>query len=61
MGSPEDFGNFVSAVIDERSFDKIQGLLDAFLNESDEVEVIAGGAADKSTGYFCPTYDRGHL
>ena len=51
MGSPEDFGNFVTAVIDERSFDKIQGYL-SFLNESNEVEVIAGGAADKSKGYF---------
>ena len=51
MGSPEDFGNFVTAVIDERSFDKIRGYL-SFLNESNEVEVIAGGAADKSKGYF---------
>ena len=51
MGSPEDFGNFVTAVIDERSFDNIQGYL-SFLNESNEVEVIAGGAADKSKGYF---------
>ncbi len=51
VGSPEDFGNFVSAVIDERSFDKINGYL-KHLNESDEVEVIAGGTADKTTGYY---------
>lgn len=51
MGGTEDFGNFVNAVIDERSFDKIMG----FINEakaSSEVEVIAGGQGDKSKGYF---------
>ena len=51
MGSPEQFENFVTAVIDERSFDKIQGYLTG-LAESDEVEIIAGGKADKSKGYF---------
>jgi len=51
MGSPEQFENFVTAVIDERSFDKIQGYLSG-LADSDEVEIIAGGKADKSKGYF---------
>jgi len=51
MGSPEQFENFVTAVIDERSFDKIQGYLTG-LADSDEVEIIAGGKADKSKGYF---------
>jgi len=51
MGSPEEFQNFVTAVIDERSFDKIQGYLNG-LAESDDVEIIAGGKADKSKGYF---------
>ncbi len=51
MGSPEDFSNFVNAVIDERSFDKIA----AYINEAKDnkmVEIIAGGGYDKSVGYF---------
>ena len=28
MGSPEDFGNFINAVIDRRAFDKIKGYID---------------------------------
>lgn len=51
MGSPEEFGNFVTAVIDERSFDKIQGYLNHLASDS-TVEILAGGKADKSTGYF---------
>lgn len=51
MGTVEDFTNFVSAVIDERSFDKIAGYIDA-AKESPLVEVVAGGNYDKSEGYF---------
>lgn len=51
MGSPEDMGNFVSAVISESSFDKLAGYIDAAKNAGD-VEIIAGGNYDKSTGYF---------
>jgi len=51
MGSPEDFENFVTAVIDQRSFFKIEGYL-KFLAESSEVEILTGGGADKETGYF---------
>ena len=51
IGSPEQFENFITAVIDERSFDKIQGYLNGLV-DSDEVEIIAGGKADKSKGYF---------
>lgn len=51
MGSPEDFGNFINAVIDERAFDKIVKYIeDAKSNEL--VEVVAGGSYDKSEGYF---------
>jgi 1-pyrroline-5-carboxylate dehydrogenase len=50
MGSPEDFRNFINAVIDEPSFDKIAGYIDRA--KSDGLEVIAGGTYDKSTGYF---------
>jgi 1-pyrroline-5-carboxylate dehydrogenase len=51
MGGTEDFGNFFNAVIDERSFDKIAGFIDA-AKKSDKVKVISGGNYDKSKGYF---------
>jgi len=51
MGSVEDFGNFVNAVIDERSFDKIARYIDGEKKNPD-AEIIAGGGYDKSAGYF---------
>nr|WP_321453387.1 L-glutamate gamma-semialdehyde dehydrogenase [uncultured Carboxylicivirga sp.] len=51
MGPPEDFTNFVNAVIDEASFDKLAGAIDA-AKASNEAEVIFGGNYDKSVGYF---------
>lgn len=51
IGGTEDFGNFVNAVINERSFDKLAKYIDAAKNDS-EVEVVAGGTYDKSKGWF---------
>ena len=51
MGSPENFENFVTSVIDEKSFDKISKYIDD-ANDSDSAEVIIGGSYDKSKGYF---------
>jgi len=51
MGSPEDFGNYINAVIDERAFDKIAGFID-HIKAADDAEIIAGGGYDKSVGYF---------
>lgn len=51
MGSPEDFSNFVNAVIDEKAFDKIAGYID-YIKEQDDAEIISGGNYDKSVGYF---------
>jgi 1-pyrroline-5-carboxylate dehydrogenase len=51
IGSVEDFSNFVNAVIDERSFDKITGYIEGAKNDAN-AEIIAGGNHDKSTGYF---------
>ncbi|MFT5822442.1 MAG: 1-pyrroline-5-carboxylate dehydrogenase [Crocinitomix sp.] len=51
MGSPGDFSNFINAVIDERSFDKIAGYLD-FIKTQDDAEIVVGGNYDKSKGYF---------
>jgi 1-pyrroline-5-carboxylate dehydrogenase len=51
MGTTEDFSNFINAVIDQKSFDKISSYIDK-VNESSEAEVIAGGSYDDSDGYF---------
>ncbi|WP_406824035.1 L-glutamate gamma-semialdehyde dehydrogenase [Pedobacter sp. KACC 23697] len=51
MGGTEDFGNFINAVIDERSFDKLAKYIDQ-AKKDQGVEVIAGGNYDKSKGYF---------
>lgn len=51
MGGVEDFGNFVNAVIDEKSFDKIVGYIEG-AKSSDLVEIIAGGGYDKTKGFF---------
>ena len=51
MGPTEDFGNFVNAVIDKKSFDKLTGFIDSAKNDKN-IEIIAGGNYDKSKGYF---------
>lgn len=51
MGAPDDFGNFINAVIDERAFDKIAAFIDDAKQRND-AEIIAGGNYDKSKGYF---------
>ena len=51
MGTVEDFSNFVNAVIDEASFDKLSGFIDR-AKQDKEVEIIHGGNYDKSKGYF---------
>lgn len=51
MGPPEDFTNFVNAVIDESSFDKLKGFIDR-AREDKDAEVLFGGKCDKSKGYF---------
>lgn len=51
MGSVEDFGCFVNAVIDEKSFDKLHGYIKQVRKDKD-AKIIAGGKADKTNGYF---------
>ncbi|HZH73192.1 MAG TPA: L-glutamate gamma-semialdehyde dehydrogenase [Mariniphaga sp.] len=51
MGPPEDFTNFVNAVIDEASFDKLKEVIDKAGTDQD-AEVIFGGNCDKTKGYF---------
>ncbi|NNC35730.1 MAG: L-glutamate gamma-semialdehyde dehydrogenase [Croceitalea sp.] len=50
-GSPEDMGNFITAVIHEGSFDKLAKYIDQAKADKD-AEIFAGGNYDKSTGYF---------
>ncbi len=51
IGSVEDFGNFSSAVIDDRSFGRLKQVLDR-AKVTDSIEVLAGGTYDDSVGYF---------
>ena len=51
MGSPEDFSNFITAVIHEGSFDKLASFIDQAKKDAD-AEIILGGNYDKSKGYF---------
>ncbi len=51
VGGVEDFTNFVNAVIDEDSFDKLAKAIDN-AQASPDAEVILGGKYDKSEGYF---------
>src|ERR687897_1207487 len=51
IGDITDFSKFLGAVIDQRSFDRLTGVLDRVRGESG-VEILAGGTADDSEGYF---------
>lgn len=51
MGSPEDFTNFVTAVIHEGSFDKLASYIDQAKKDTN-AEIIVGGNYDKSKGWF---------
>lgn len=51
VGPTEDLSNFINAVIDEKSFDKLAKYIDD-AKTSIDVEIIAGGNYDKSKGYF---------
>ena len=51
MGSPEDFSNFITAVIHEGSFDKLVSFIEQAKKDAD-AEIIIGGNYDKSKGYF---------
>ncbi|WP_410654780.1 L-glutamate gamma-semialdehyde dehydrogenase [Amycolatopsis sp. lyj-112] len=50
-GDVNDLSNFGGAVIDRRAFDKHAAVLKSAAEDS-EVEVVAGGTADDSVGFF---------
>ncbi len=49
MGDPQDFRNFMSAVIDKRAFDKISEYIE---HARSKATIVAGGKVDGATGYF---------
>jgi len=51
IGGPEDFTNFINAVIDEAAFEKITSYIDHAKNDL-SCKILAGGNYDKSNGYF---------
>jgi 1-pyrroline-5-carboxylate dehydrogenase len=51
MGSVEDFTCFMNAVIDEKSFDKLEGYIKQ-VRKDKSAKIWAGGKCDKTNGYF---------
>jgi 1-pyrroline-5-carboxylate dehydrogenase len=51
VGTVEDFRNFMNAVIDEKSFDKIMKYIDK-ARVDPKTKIITGGKGDKTGGYF---------
>jgi 1-pyrroline-5-carboxylate dehydrogenase len=51
MGTVEDFSNFINAVIDEKSFDKIKSYIDNLKGDRKN-KILVGGKCDKTEGYF---------
>jgi len=51
IGGPEDFSNFINAVIDEAAFDKIAGYIEHAKSDP-SCTILAGGNYDKTKGYF---------
>jgi 1-pyrroline-5-carboxylate dehydrogenase len=51
MGTVEDFSNFINAVIDEKSFDKLKNYIDK-VKAGEDATIVAGGTCDKTKGYF---------
>lgn len=51
MGNVEDFACFINAVIDEKSFDKLEGYIKKVRKDKD-AKLLVGGKCDKTKGYF---------
>jgi 1-pyrroline-5-carboxylate dehydrogenase len=52
MGTVEDFTNFVNAVIDEKSFDKLETYIKNVRKKNSGAKILVGGKCDKTEGYF---------
>ena len=51
QGHASDFSNFMTAVIDEKAFNRVSGAIDR-AHADKSIDVIAGGTYDKSEGWF---------
>jgi len=51
MGDPQDFSNFMGAVIDKAAFENIKSYID-FAKKAKDAKVIIGGKCDDSKGWF---------
>ncbi|GAB2661749.1 L-glutamate gamma-semialdehyde dehydrogenase [Flavihumibacter cheonanensis] len=51
MGSVEDFSNFINAVIDEKSYDKLKKYIDNAKKDR-KAKILVGGNCDKRKGFF---------
>jgi len=51
VGDPADFRNFMGAVIDKKSFDKIKGYIDRAKRDA-KAKILFGGECDDADGYF---------
>ena len=51
MGDPEDFSNFMNAVIDKSAFDSISEFID-FAHNSKDAQILTGGKYNEEKGYF---------
>jgi 1-pyrroline-5-carboxylate dehydrogenase len=49
QGDPRDFRNFTSAVIDEKSFNRLSGYLE---DAKTSATILAGGGVDRRTGWY---------
>ncbi len=52
VGTVEDFSNFVNAVIDQRSFEKITSYLEKVKAAPGKATILVGGNGDKTKGWF---------
>ena len=52
MGTVEDFTNFVNAVIDEKSFDKLETYIKNVRKRNSGARILVGGKCDKTAGFF---------
>jgi 1-pyrroline-5-carboxylate dehydrogenase len=51
VGTPEDFGNFVNAVIDEKAYNRITRYIEQARSLEGNI-IVFGGTYDKSVGYY---------
>ncbi len=52
MGTVENFTNFINAVIDEKSFDKLEAYIKGARKKDAKAKIWVGGKCDKTEGYF---------